>query len=309
MNLVTIKCPHCGFAKSVERQRIPEGTKNTICPKCKQSFLLGEFPGGGNDATPPAQENQFEFERGSTTEFEAKFCSSCGHKIHVKAELCPKCGVRVAPPPGAVNKVALLLITFFLGGLGGHKFYQKKYLLGVLYLLFFWTYIPGLVAFVEFIIYACKSEAELQRKYPEAGGAGVVLAVVIPFFAIAVIGIMAAIAIPQFAAYRQKAYNSAASSDLRSCKVQAEAYYADHSTYPTESSEMQCDAATGVALYYLALGPDEYQIISFHDNGNKAFSNHSDSTEINEYTQEEMKEEIEEKYGVTALGSDFHFIE
>lgn len=67
-----------------------------------------------------------------------------------------------APP---LNKVALLLVTFFLGGVGGHKFYLRKYLQGIIYLLFFWTAIPSLVAFVEFIIYAFKSEAELQQAY------------------------------------------------------------------------------------------------------------------------------------------------
>ena len=97
----------------------------------------------------------------------ARFCSTCGKRIHVNAEICPGCGVRVASSPHAINKVALLLITFFLGGFGGHKFYQKKYLAGVLYLLFFWTYIPGLIALVEFFIYAFKSEPELQRMYPE----------------------------------------------------------------------------------------------------------------------------------------------
>ncbi len=307
--MVEIQCPHCGFAKSVDRQQIPEGTKSIICPKCKQSFLLEGLALDENEAAPAAQDNQFEFERGISSEFESKYCSSCGHKIHVNAEICPKCGVRVAPPAGAINKVALLLITFFLGGLGGHKFYQKKYLLGVLYLLFFWTYIPGIIALVEFIIYACKSEAELQRKYPEAGGAAVVFAVVIPFVAIAVIGILAAIAIPQFAAYRQKAYNAAAASDLKSCKVQADAYYADNQTYPAHPDEMQCNAAAGVSLYYFALRADDFQIVSFHENGNKAFVGSGDSTEIAEYTREEIRDEIEEKYGAAALGSEFHFIE
>ena len=67
--------------------------------------------------------------------------------------------------PTPPNKVALLLITFFLGGFGAHKFYLRRYLQGVIYLLFFWTGIPALVALVEFIIYALKSEADLQQQY------------------------------------------------------------------------------------------------------------------------------------------------
>ncbi len=243
------------------------------------------------------------------TEFEHKFCSTCGHKVHVKAEICPKCGVRVGPSSGAINKVALLLITFFLGGIGAHKFYQKKYLLGIVYLLFFWTYIPTIAAWIEFIIYACKSEAELQQKYPDVGGAGVVLAIVIPFFMVAIIGILAAIAIPQFASYRAKAHNSAAISDLRSCQTQAEAYYADHSSYPTDSSQMQCGAAEGVALYYVSLGSEEYQLISFHNRLEKAYLNHSSDNEIVEYSKEEMEGQVDEKFGTAALASSFHFIE
>lgn len=34
------------------------------------------------------------------------------------------------------------MLAFFLGGLGAHAFYYKKYIRGTLYLLFCWTYIP-----------------------------------------------------------------------------------------------------------------------------------------------------------------------
>jgi len=49
---------------------------------------------------------------------------------------------------------------------------------------------------------------------------------------VAIIGILAAIAIPQFAAYRQKAFNSSAQSDLKNGKTALEAYYADYQHYP-----------------------------------------------------------------------------
>jgi len=50
---------------------------------------------------------------------------------------------------------------------------------------------------------------------------------------VAIIGILAAIAIPQFASYRQKAYNSAAQSDIKNFKTGMEAYYADNQQYPS----------------------------------------------------------------------------
>ena len=49
---------------------------------------------------------------------------------------------------------------------------------------------------------------------------------------VAIIGILAAVAIPQFASYRQKGYNSAATSDLKNAKTTFEAYYADNQFYP-----------------------------------------------------------------------------
>jgi len=49
---------------------------------------------------------------------------------------------------------------------------------------------------------------------------------------VAIIGILAAIAIPQFSAYRAKAYNSAAQSDLKNMKTSLESYYADNQVYP-----------------------------------------------------------------------------
>ena len=50
---------------------------------------------------------------------------------------------------------------------------------------------------------------------------------------VAIIGILAAIAIPQFNAYRQKAYNAAAVSDLRVFRTVMETYLHDHTYFPS----------------------------------------------------------------------------
>ena len=49
---------------------------------------------------------------------------------------------------------------------------------------------------------------------------------------VAIIGILAAIAIPQFAKYRQRAFNSAALSDVRNTKTNLEGYFAEWQFYP-----------------------------------------------------------------------------
>lgn len=48
---------------------------------------------------------------------------------------------------------------------------------------------------------------------------------------VAIIGILAAIAIPQFAAYRQRGFNSSAQSDVRNAKTGEEVLQADHQVY------------------------------------------------------------------------------
>lgn len=49
---------------------------------------------------------------------------------------------------------------------------------------------------------------------------------------VAIIGILAAVAIPQFSSYREKAYNSASNSDLKNLKTGFESFNADAQLYP-----------------------------------------------------------------------------
>ncbi|AZS50245.1 NINE protein [Entomomonas moraniae] len=95
-----------------------------------------------------------------------KFCSSCGSVISEKAEICPKCGVRQHNPTSkGKSRIAAALLAFFLGGFGIHKFYLGQVGLGFLYLIFCWTGIPAIVAFIEFIIYLCMSDETFDAKY------------------------------------------------------------------------------------------------------------------------------------------------
>ena len=42
-----------------------------------------------------------------------------------------------------------VLLALFLGGFGIHKFWLGEIVLGVLYLLFCWTFIPTIIALIE----------------------------------------------------------------------------------------------------------------------------------------------------------------
>ncbi|MBH0071340.1 NINE protein [Pseudoalteromonas sp. NZS127] len=61
--------------------------------------------------------------------------------------------------------MAAALLAVFLGGFGVHKFYLGQIGLGFIYLLFFWTAIPAIIAFVEFIILLTMSDEAFNNKY------------------------------------------------------------------------------------------------------------------------------------------------
>jgi type IV pilus assembly protein PilA len=65
---------------------------------------------------------------------------------------------------------------------------------------------------------------------------------------IAIIGILAAIAIPQFSAYRNRAYNAASLSDLKNAITAQEAYFVDWQAYSPAAVILFSDAANANVL-------------------------------------------------------------
>jgi TM2 domain-containing membrane protein YozV/type II secretory pathway pseudopilin PulG len=169
-----------------------------------------------------------------------KQCDSCGADILVKAEICPKCGVR---QHSHVSKAVLLLVTFFFGGLGAHKFYLGKWWQGALYLLFFWTWIPALIALVEFIVYCFTSEDRLNEKYSAHGTAALVVVIVAVVFGVAMIGILAAVAIPAYQDYTHRARAAGAILSVQPWRVAIGEYYAEHKRLPNSIAELPGDLA------------------------------------------------------------------
>jgi len=199
-----------------------------------------------------------------------KYCESCGEIIKIKAEICPKCGVR---QKRNISKAALLLFTFFLGGIGAHKFYTGKNWQGVFYLIFFWTGIPGIIALIEFIIYAFTSSDRLQEKY-ESSGSGVVIAIVASCFAfIFIAGILAAIAIPQFAMYRNRAQQAIVKAELQSLKHAEEVYFADNGRYSLNLSDLGFAPKTAdIEIEITSADENCFQAVGKHNNLQEAIS-------------------------------------
>ena len=94
---------------------------------------------------------------------------------------------------------------------------------------------------------------------------------------IAIIGILAAIAIPQFSAYRQRSYNSGAQADLRNAATAQEAYFVDYSSYSGTVSDLE---GSSYGLYTtenvtIAIpstsSADGYTMSSYHSSGSRTY--------------------------------------
>jgi TM2 domain-containing membrane protein YozV len=95
-------------------------------------------------------------------------CAACAEQMSSEATACPKCG-----HPNAENRIAQLgkksrvtagILALLLGGIGVHKFYLNKVGFGFLYLIFFWTFVPLIIAVVEGIIYLTQDDLTFSQK-------------------------------------------------------------------------------------------------------------------------------------------------
>ncbi len=63
------------------------------------------------------------------------------------------------------NRTAAILICFFGGYFGIHKFYLGKNVTGIIYLVFCWTCIPALISFFDFLGLCFMSDREFDARF------------------------------------------------------------------------------------------------------------------------------------------------
>lgn len=117
------------------------------------------------------------------------YCSNCGNRLTEGAKFCPNCGhsvkkqttanesmeqpkiVYVQAPQQDIyvherkSKGLAMTLCFFLGWMGAHEFYLRKYLSGSLYLIFFWTAIPLFLSILDFILLFLTPKSVFHKMY------------------------------------------------------------------------------------------------------------------------------------------------
>ena len=91
-----------------------------------------------------------------------KFCVNCGAEIDERAEICPKCGVRVAPPPPPTNSMPTVLaerkseglaavLSFLFVGLG--QIYNGQIGKGILFIIVGVVAVLSMLILIGFLLY------------------------------------------------------------------------------------------------------------------------------------------------------------
>ena len=100
---------------------------------------------------------------------------------------------------------------------------------------------------------------------------------------VAIVGVLAAIAIPQFALYRQKTFDARAESDLRNAAGAQEYYFASNHAYVTCTTAATCEAnlpgynrSAGINLTMTA-AKNSFTGTASHSSGTKTFSYDSEN--------------------------------
>jgi len=115
------------------------------------------------------------------------FCKYCGADAE-EYKFCPNCGaalrtadgnvIREPAPPAEqvpvgdakkINKIAFALLAILLGDFGIHRFYAGKWFSGIIYLLFFWTFLPGLLGLIEGIVALTREDDGHGNIYVDKG--------------------------------------------------------------------------------------------------------------------------------------------
>lgn len=159
-------------------------------------------------------------------------CRSCKQQMALSASYCPQCGTS-RRSSRYKNKTVAAILALFLGNFGVHRFYLGQWR-GIVYLLFFWLWVPGIIAFIECIYFAARDRRNWDAQYNEGipAGAGdraakvvdITVLVAAALIVVALAGMMTAIALPAYKDYELRVKSSAALSATQPIRAEVEQY-------------------------------------------------------------------------------------
>ncbi|WP_159084771.1 pilin [Dongshaea marina] len=169
------------------------------------------------------------------------YCRECGAQVEASSPRCDQCGT-IQDSFVYKSRIAAASLAMFAGVFGFHRFFLGQWW-GIFYLLLCWTYLPWLVGIIEGIVFLATSQEKWNKKYNQGISAGsekgtvlVVVAVLFPL--IAIIGILAAIAIPAYLDFTIRAKLAPAHQAIHSATQAVEAYTIREQAWPADNATL-----------------------------------------------------------------------
>lgn len=192
---IQIKCEKCNRKLKAPDNAVGRKAK---CPNCKHILIIQD----SRTQTVSTVNKPKTIAKAPRRPVSAsKRCPYCNESVSAKAKKCKHCGeildaalrsaeearrsaenqssmvfMNASSPTSPVNgaernvtsgknKISAALFAFFFGAFGFHKFYLGQIPQGILYLLFFWTFIPSFIALFEGIHFLSMDDQKFARMY------------------------------------------------------------------------------------------------------------------------------------------------
>lgn len=196
----------------------------------------------------------------------AGYCVKCGTVIRVGQVKCSRCFTPVSEF-SSKNKTTAGLLAFFFGGLGVHRFYLGQWW-GIFYLLFWGTFIPSIVSIVEAVVFWSSSQESWDKKYgrvPRSSGTMALVLIVGAFLMVAVMGILAAVAVPAYQDYTTRAKIQRSMPLVLDARNKVTAFVKQHKTYPDDNVLVGLpEHIQDVAIESIKLGDQGTLEVTYH---------------------------------------------